>query len=208
MCAKRTLESSWPTPHLPLCCPRGADSESERLRGLPRTLSSSAAERVLQSRSPNCWCSAPSSTRRTCSHLLLQLSESGNQSQVILPKQKSNYIAWCFHTSYFLCLEYSASSCFSVWQIPALSPFPARRALCCEGLLALPSGAGHWPSMSPWYSGPVVALRFAVIMSASPACQWGSGFSPFLWPPHVALVNGTSMFGEEGRKEGRSFLSH
>lgn len=104
---------------------------SESLRAWPRTARSSAPELVLEMGSPNCWCSA---LFQHTTHLLTfsasALSESVNQGQVILPKQKSNYIAWCFHTCYFLCLEYSASSCFSVWQIPALSPFPARRTLC------------------------------------------------------------------------------
>lgn len=91
------------------------------------------------------------------------LSESVNQGQVILPKQKSNYIALCFHTCYSLCLEYSASSRFSVWQVPAPSPFSARRALDCEDLLALLGGAGCWLSTCPQCSGPA----FAVTQAAS-----------------------------------------
>lgn len=74
------------------------------------------------------------------------LSESVNQGQAILPKQKSNYITLCFHTCYFFCLQYSASSRFSVWPTPALFPFPARRALCCEVFLALYGQAVHQPS--------------------------------------------------------------
>lgn len=104
------------------------------------------------------------------------LSESVHQGQAILPKQKSNYIALCFHTCYFLCLEYSASSCCSVWQIPAWSSFPAQRAFCCEDLLALPGRAGRWPSRGAQRSGPA----FAVTMAALPIFLQGSGLLLFL----------------------------
>ena len=129
------------------------------------------------------------------------LSESVNQGQVILPEQKSNYIALCFHTCYSLCLEYSASSRFSVWQVPAPSPFPARRALCCEDLLALLGGAGCWPSTCMQCSGPA----FAVTRAASlPDCEALALSSYDLSNEHSEW----RLSVWRGRKEGRPLLSH
>lgn len=130
------------------------------------------------------------------------LSESVNQGQVILPKQKSNYIALCFHTCYSLCLEYSASSRFSVWQVPAPSPFSARRALGCEDLLALLGGAGCWLSTCPQCSGPAFAV--------ARAARWLTvrlWLSPLMTSPTSERTEWhLSVWG--GRKEGRPLLSH